>query len=411
MFVRKWLTALVLLLIICSLSAFIVCEIHDGEEIDKNQYRFVFIYPDSSEDWTIVNDGIDKYVTEFRVNNDVNIDCFFFVTENPTDQSATLMEWINSEADGICVAMPSMQVTYPIENVDKWEETIKKYRVDWEAYESLSKLIKNGIELGKTILTVGNDQFFYSNDPGSQYYWGDDIYMEQPSRLCFVGSDNFSLGRAIAEKAVNAQGGNAKIYRFGGWRFSTEQIYRRNGVISIVSENAERGAEFVDGNWAPDGHPYPFDSHGVFFVGKKRGDPHGTGEYIDWEQSCVCERYIRESVNLFECGLIQLNTYIGLWKGSNAISNVFREKGWDDADTNKEHFSILCGESPEVITALKDHFATCIFLEDRYEWGYQAAKTLIEIACQGKMPESDHIYTPSYIVDLSEVYDYYPDSE
>lgn len=394
---RKNISALLffIVLFLCSCSV--------QQENSEKEYRFAFIYYDSMDNWEDIDRGTQKATDEFcKLHSDVLIKLISVTAESVIDQEEKLNECLLEKYDGIVIMMPDMVATYPVMSEEQWAEADEKRKADIISLATLSKIIKGAFDSGVPVLTIGNDQYCYSASPSNADYWGDDIYMEQPSRMCFIGSDNYSLGRSVAEKAIELQNGNAKIYLFGGWRHSTEQLYRRQGVKEVVSENAEAGNELVAGSISQDSHLYPFDEHVLAL------NDEGV---MDIGQSCLCEDFLRQEINLVERGRVQLNTYIGLWEGSNAISNVFREKGWDDADTNKEHLSILCGESPETITALKEHFATCIFLEDRYEWGFQAAKTLIEIVCQGKMPESDHIYTPSYIVDLSEVYDYYPDSK
>ena len=379
----------------------------DFSKRDENkQIEFVFLYPDAFEDWRDVTMGMEKAIYDYNSVNKAFVNISTCIADGVIDQNDKLIEILSSEVDGICIVMPNMALSHPVE-VDDYDYVINEKKEEEEAFAELSEYIKNGIDSGIPILTIGNDQFPYNPDPNSIYHFG--TYMEQPTRLCFIGSDNYILGRRIGEKVIEEQNGNARIYLFGGWRYNVGQLDRYQGVKDAVSENADFGACIVDGIRMIENHQYPLDSHGVYYVGKKREGPYRTGDYIDWEQSCICERNLKESISLVERGNIQINTYIGLWKGSNAISNVFRERGWNDTDINKNHLSILCGESNEVINAVKDHYATCAFIEDRYEWGYQAAKTLIDIVCEGVIPETDHIYTPFYILDLSNIYDFYSD--
>lgn len=373
-------------------------------EEKKSHYSVVFLYPDTQGDWAETSAGAMKAAEDFKIqNNGISIDFSFCTAEGAIDQSEKLTYYLNAGIDGICIAMPNMQLCYPYDNDDQEKEAVAKYNDYETAICSLAGLIKNCVESGIAVVTIGSDQYQFSQDPQSQDYWGfgTSVFMEQPSRLCFVGSDNFALGRRIADIAIEAQDGYTKIYGLGGWLRSQEQRLRRQGIKEVISENVERGAELVDGNWGQDSHFYPFDVHlsicdeqtGAVIIGK----------------SCLCEEFLKQSIGLMEKERIEINTYIGLWKGSNAISNVFKEIGWNDADTNLDHFSILCGESKDVIAAVKEHYATCAFIEDRYEWGYQAAKTLIDIVSEGSMPETDHLYTPFYIIDLSNIYDFYSD--
>ena len=399
-----------ILVIICMIIILASCA-KDDKVDKKDKYRFVFIFPDPSTKWTEVRAGAEMIANDFNQGeNDTTIELVFCTADGPVDESEKLDMFLESGCDGICIAMPEMAIQYPIEfdyenMVELWGKAKDESIADENALTDLSILIKNGIDAGVTIITVGNDQLLYDPDFNSPYHWG--FYIEQMSRLCFVGSDNVTLGRRIAEKAIETQAGNAKIYGNGGWWMSTERIYRSQGLKEVVSENAEYGAEMVDG-LSMAGHQYPFDTHGVYYSGKARGIQNGEEIFYDWDQTCFCEQLLDQDISLMEEGRIELNSYIGLWKGSNAISNVFRERGWNDADSNTDHFSILCGETSDVITAVKDHYATCAFIEDTFEWGKQAATALIDIACNGNMPKTDHIYTPFFIVDLSDVYNYFP---
>ena len=376
-----------------------------SEDKNKDTYHFVYLFPDQLLEWDMVTKGAQDALDSFGQEHPhtiVNVD--YIKADSATEQCNNLESFTCSATDGICIALPYCPQVYA---GDDPSELDAKWKADERSFSLISKLIKQNIENDTPVLTFGTDQYLSSDDPRSPYYWGQS--MESPSRICFIGSDNIEFGRRIAEKAVETHNGAAKFYYNWGWRHNTEQLYRRTGLEEVIEENSTNGSVTICRLGNSDGHHYPIDEHGVFFTGTLPEAQSGAGEEKSTEtheMSCFCEQNFKDDIRIYEN---ELNTFISLWRGGNFISDYFRERGWNDADTNNNHLIILSEDSPNVIRAVKEHFATYTLIEDRYAWGYETAKMLLLMTIENVFPEEDHLYTPVYWIDYSSVFDYYAD--
>ena len=157
-----------LIIIICSTLSLVACADLERQEI-KTQFSFVFIYPDCPEDWKETSDGAEKCIEDFNnQNREITIDVQFSSADGAIEQSEILSRFLNIGIDGICIAMPSMQLIYPYDNDEQEKEATTKYNDYETAVFSLAELIKKGIDLDIPIITIGHDQYPFSTDPQSQ---------------------------------------------------------------------------------------------------------------------------------------------------------------------------------------------------------------------------------------------------
>lgn len=382
---------MILFLIISALLS--SCE---KEDADRGPIQIVFIYPDTRDEWDLVTEGAERTVQSYLENdNKSEIVIKYIKCEYPSDMDEVFSGAVSDGCDGICIAMPTCLFDYPGDRCDPAVQA--RYDSDKEAIHSVSVMIKDAIEDGLPVITIGNDQYLSSGDPSSPHYWYN--YMASPSRLCFVGSDNIAFGRRLAEKAIELQGGYPKLYVQWGGPKNTEQWYRNQGMHEVLGEEC-----FIDG-LSVEGHPFPYDIHGVYWSGEGigHGDDPNDIKTIYMERACLCEQFLEYDITVLH---EDFNTVITTWAGGNSAANVFRNHGWNDADTNREHVLILSEYSRETIKAVKERFATCALIEDRETWGAKGAETLINTIKSGVKPDSDFIETPVYWIDYSAVYDW-----
>ena len=373
-----------------------------SKEGTNDAFSFVYLFPDELAEWELVQSGAEEAINDFvQQNKQISVDVDFFTADCATVLCNNLTNTSVTAANGICIAMPYFPKSYAEESAVAAE----KQKSDYRSLFYISNLIKEITNNGVPVITIGNDQYLCSNDLNDPYSWGE--YMEPPSRSCFVGSDNIAFGRRIAEKAIDMQGGAAQIYYNWGWLRSTEQINRCIGLNDVVSEKIGDGTKIICSCGGLSSHPYPIDEHGVYFTGIQTvyypddGDTEPRTE--EYDMNCFCDILFEDDMRV---NGNEINSFISLWRGGNFISDYFREKGLGDTASNIDHLVLLSEDSPYVLKAVKEKYATLTLIEDRYEWGYQSAKLLLEYAVKNKMPESDSVYTPVYWVDYESVWDY-----
>ena len=369
----------------------------DREAEKRGPIHIVFIYPDTRDEWDLVTEGAERTLQSYLENdNKAEIVIEYLKCEYPGDLDDLFSSAVSDGCDGICIAMPTCLFAYSVSP----DETSVQALMDNEAIYIVSELISDAVDAGIPVITIGNDQYLVSDYPGSSQYWNRDMFnMVAPSRLCFVGSDNIAFGRRLAEKAMELQGGSPKLYTQTGWHKNTEQWYRLQGMKEVLEKEC-----FITGT-SIGGHQFPYDKHGVYWSGevKTHGDDINDIWMTYYELACTCESDLEYAITVLH---EDFNTMISTWAGGNALANVFRGLGWNDADTNKEHALILSEYSSETITAIKERFATCALIEDREAWGEKGVETIISIIESDTLPDSDLIETPVYWIDYSAVYDW-----
>ena len=372
------------------------CQNVPKEETEKEQkeYKVVIIYPDPMDMWDDITTGAEKARAEIlNTYPGVSLDVEVFRSEDATMRSFYEI-FCREEAngtDGFCLVMPR-DLT--------WDEEIGDS--GWSYWIEMNNEIETFVGQGGHVVTLGIDQV----DPSRFEVDAKLHYFAAPSRECFVGSDNTLFGRKQAEKAIEIQGSNLKlIFRCGAYD-NPVNILRRSGILEVMEENKGSGAELVEGYNVSDfyGHQYPWNEHP--YIGSENGtgydpklQPRQHGPEVDDD----IQMFEDEWSYLNDRGLV--NTVIGVSFDRNYICEVWKGRGWYDADTNKDHIAILAEDSPDVIEAVKERLVTCTLTEDRYQWGYQGLSLMFDIIHNGTVPESDNIYTPTYMIDLSNVYD------
>ena len=389
--------------IVCMLFTLVILSVvlascHGTSAIDK--YLVVaIVIPDQRDTWDEVIEGAARAIKQYTGKHaGMQVQLKLYKCDYPRDIDDRFEDALTEEVDGICIAMPTCLYEYAGDPSEPSVTT--EYDSDLEAIYSISEMINKATDDGIPVITIGNDQYLCSGDPGSPHYWSQN--MAAPSRLCFVGSDNTIFGRRLAEKAMELQNSSAKLFVLRGWLKNTEQWYRYQGMKEVLEDEC-----FIDGT-SVERHQFPYENHGVFWSGEvisHSADPNNIGKsYL--ERGCMCE-------SALEYGITKLhedfNTVISTWVGGNAAANVFRGLGWDDADTNLEHVLILSEYSIDTITAIKERFATCALIEDRESWGEEGVKILLATLESGEKPESEFFETESYWIDYLAVYDWSTD--
>jgi ribose transport system substrate-binding protein len=191
-------------------------------------------------------------------------------------------------------------------------------------------------------------------------------------RACFVGTHNENFGRKLAQYAVDwqtAAGVEPKVVVLHGAVAQLGMIQRLKGITDVLEENASKGAELLD-----------FQSPADASLG----------------QSTVESMLLANPT---------WNAALCTHAGGAWVSAVWEENGWNDADTNHAHCSVLSDDTAQVINAVKDKFATCTQVQKQANWAYNGVDIMFKKIALGQDPSSDFIETPTFYVTLENVYD------
>lgn len=198
-----------------------------------------------------------------------------------------------------------------------------------------------------------------------------DTEVPDSKRLCFVGTDNYNFGVAVAEEL-------AKLCDYKG---GVLVQYMDPAMLAM----AERASGFRDTIGK-----YP-DMNIIF----EQADAGGDMTAIAANLETMVAKYEKEFVG-----------YAMLYAAGEQAVNVWRQYGW----TCEDKVCVLSDDIPTIIAGVKEGIANCSLVQDQFKWGYEGVRVLVEYLDEGIEPPA-FVETKGYACYIEEANKNYPEVE
>lgn len=198
-----------------------------------------------------------------------------------------------------------------------------------------------------------------------------DTEVPDSKRLCFVGTDNYNFGVAVAEEL-------AKLCDYKG---GVLVQYMDPAMLAM----AERASGFRDtiGKYS--------DMNIIF----EQADTGGDMTAIASNLETMVAKYEKEFVG-----------YAMLYAAGEQAVNVWRQYEW----TCEDKVCVLSDDMPTIIAGVKEGLANCTLVQDQFQWGYEGVRILVEYLAEGVTPP-EFVETKGYACYIEEANANYPEVE